>query len=222
MSCIERTTPSSVLARCVRGDGNLLEEYLTDNSKKMILNLKKLNTIYKIIVEAYYRITQTEDNEYNTLSSLDQVISDFEYMKQEFSLTTSKEESGTLDINYMLNELNKYTLKGMANEPVCDATTYDLWSLRAEAGPTAQIDQEGNNDNIQYRSIESPGTYSYTGDCLTGFNKYKTILDNYKTENNNLLDHILTDTGVGLTILEQQFKTDFEDNLRPTINSIKK
>ena len=71
----------------------------------------------------------------------------------------------------------------MANEPVCDATTYDLWSLRAEAGPTAEIDQEGNNDNIQYRSIESPGTYSYTGDCLTGFNKYKTILDNYKTEN---------------------------------------
>ena len=109
---IERTTPSSVLTRCVRGDGNLLEEYLNDNSKKMILNLQKLNTIYKKIVKAYYRITPTEDNEYNTLSSLDQVILDFEYMQQEFSLTTSKEESGTLDINYMLNELNKYTLKG--------------------------------------------------------------------------------------------------------------
>ena len=222
---IERTTPSSVLTRCVRGDGNLLEEYLNDNSKKMILNLQKLNTIYKKIVEAYYRITPTEDNEYNTLSSLDQVILDFEYMQQEFSLTTSKEESGTLDINYMLNELNKYTLKGMANEPVCDVTTFDLWSLREESGPTAQIDQEGNNDNIKYKSIENPGTIppsDYTGDCLDGFNKYYYILVDYKTENNDLLGDMLTYTGVGLTDIKQNFKTEFEDNLRSVINDIKK
>ena len=222
---IERTTPSSVLTRCVRGDGNLLEEYLNDNSKKMILNLQKLNTIYKKIVEAYYRITPTEDNEYNTLSSLDQVILDFKYMQQEFSLTTSKEESGTLDINYMLNELNKYTLKGMANEPVCDVTTFHLWSLREESGPTAQIDQEGNNDNIQYKSIENPGTIppsDYTGDCLNGFNKYYNILNYYKTENNGRLGHMLTDTGVGLTDIKQNFKTEFEDNLRSVINDIKK
>ena len=222
---IERTTPSSVLTRCVRGDGNLLEEYLNDNSKKMILNLQKLNTIYKKIVEAYYRITPTEDNEYNTLSSLDQVILDFKYMQQEFSLTTSKEESGTLDINYMLNELNKYTLKGMANEPVCDVTTFDLWSLREESGPTAQIDQEGNNDNIKYKSIENPGTIppsDYTGDCLDGFNKYYYILVDYKTENNDLLGDMLTYTGVGLTDIKQNFKTEFEDNLRSVINDIKK
>ena len=222
---IERTTPSSVLTRCVRGDGNLLEEYLNDNSKKMILNLQKLNTIYKKIVEAYYRITPTEDNEYNTLSSLDQVILDFKYMQQEFSLTTSKEESGTLDINYMLNELNKYTLKGMANEPVCDVTTFDLWSLREESGPTAQIDQEGNNDNIKYKSIENPGTIppsDYTGDCLDGFNKYYYILVDYKTENNDLLGDMLTYTGVGLTDIKQNFKTEFEDNLRSIINDIKK
>ena len=222
---IERTTPSSVLTRCVRGDGNLLEEYLNDNSKKMILNLQKLNTIYKKIVEAYYRITPTEDNEYNTLSSLDQVILDFEYMQQEFSLTTSKEESGTLDINYMLNELNKYTLKGMANEPVCDVTTFDLWSLREESGPTAQIDQEGNNDNIKYKSIENPGTIppsDYTGDCLDGFNKYYYILVDYKTQNNGLLGDMLTYTGVGLTDIKQNFKTEFEDNLRSIINDIKK
>ena len=222
---IERTTPSSVLTRCVRGDGNLLEEYLNDNSKKMILNLQKLNTIYKKIVKAYYRITPTEDNEYNTLSSLDQVILDFEYMQQEFSLTTSKEESGTLDINYMLNELNKYTLKGMANEPVCDVTTFDLWSLREESGPTAQIDQEGNNDNIKYKSIENPGTIppsDYTGDCLDGFNKYYYILVDYKTENNDLLGDMLTYTGVGLTDIKQNFKTEFEDNLRSIINDIKK
>ena len=219
---IERTTPSSVLTRCVRGDGNLLEEYLNDNSKKMILNLQKLNTIYKKIVEAYYRITPTEDNEYNTLSSLDQVILDFEYMQQEFSLTTSKEESGTLDINYMLNELNKYTLKGMANEPVCDVTTFDLWSLREESGPTAQIDQEGNNDNIQYKSIENPGTIPYTGDCSTGFNKYYNILNQYKTKNNVLLGRMLTNTGVGLTDIKQNFKTEFEDNIRSVVNDIKK
>ena len=225
---IQRTTPSSVLSRCVRGDGNLLEEYLTDNAKKIILDLKKLNTIYPKIVEAYYRITTREDNEYNTLSSLDQVILDFTYMKDEFSLTTSIEESGTGDINYMLNELNKYTLTGMANEPVCDTTTYDLWSLRAEAGPTAQIDQEENINEITYKSIEidNPDTNPsdpYTGTCKTGFQKYYDALIAYKTANANLLQQMLDNTGtpLGLKQMKLNFDQNFKDNIRATMISLK-
>ena len=217
---IQRTTPSSVLTRCVRGDGNLLEEYLTDNAKKIILDLKKLNTIYPKIVEAYYRITTREDNEYNTLSALDQVILDFTYMKSEFSLTTSKEESGTGDINYMLNELNKYTLTGMANELVCDTTTYDLWSLRAEAGPTAQIDQEENINEITYKSIDNPGTNPdnrYGGTCKTGFLKYYKALKSYETANDNLLQLMLSNTGIPYGLL--QMKQDFDQNFKVHIKS---
>ena len=223
---IQRTTPSSVLTRCVRGDGNLLEEYLTDNAKKIILDLKKLNTIYPKIVEAYYRITTREDNEYNTLSSLDQVILDFNYMKDEFSLTTSKEESGTGDINYMLNELNKYTLTGMANEPVCDTTTYDLWSLRAEAGPTAQIDQEENINEITYKSIDNPDTNPddpYTGTCKTGFLKYFNTLKRYETENDVLLQKMLDNpvAPFDLKRMKDDFDQNFKDHIRATMISLK-
>ena len=223
---IERTTPSSILTRCIRGDGNLLEEYLTDNAKKMILNLKKLNTIYTKIVEAYYRIVTNEDNEYNTLSSLDQVILDFTYMKEEFSLTTSKEESGTGDINYMLNELNKYTLTGMANEPVCDSTTYHLWSLRDEAGPFAQIDQEENTNEIVYKSIATPGSNpenSYSGTCKTGFKKYYDALNAYRSANTDLLNEILDNSGapLGLKEIKNHFDQNFKDIIKGTITSIK-
>ena len=95
---IPRTTDSSVLARCVRGDGNLLEEYLTDRAKRDILNLKQINTIYLKILESFNRITSSDLNEYNTLSTLKKTIQDFDFMKEEFSLTTSRSESGSGDI----------------------------------------------------------------------------------------------------------------------------
>ena len=88
----------------------------------------------------------TENNEknvYNTLNSLDQVISDFEFMKEEFSLTTSKEEHAEKDITYILNELNRYTFAGMKYQKTsCDSPkspTYDIWTLRQNTHPTVQI-----------------------------------------------------------------------------------
>ena len=223
---IERTTPSSVLTRCVRGDGNLLDEYLTDNAKKIILNLQKLNTIYLKIVDAYYKIATNDDNEYNILSSLAQVIQEFTFMKEEFSLTTSKEECGSGDINYMLNELNKYTLSGMANEPLCETTTYHLWSLRDNSGPTVQIDQEENTEQIVYKSINNPGTNpenDYSGDCKTGFEKYYNILRRYKGVNEDLLDKLLNGDGttVGLTKMKQDFEDAFSEHFKSVITLIK-
>ena len=43
---ISRTTPSSVLTRCIRGDRNLLDEYLND-ARKTINSLKKKFYIYR-------------------------------------------------------------------------------------------------------------------------------------------------------------------------------
>ena len=223
---IPRTTDSSVLARCVRGDGNLLEEYLTDRARRDILNLKQINTIYLKILESFNRITSSDPNEYNTLSSLKQTIQDFEFMKEEFSLTTSRSESGTGDISYMLNELNKYTLKGMAS--VCSPTTYDLWTLREESGQTVQINPNDNSNlGITYNSINSVSstfTRPYTGTCLTGFNKYFNALKTYYDRNELLLDHLLDDvTGsfTGLRQMESDFNTDFMGVMPGILSSIK-
>ena len=208
---IPRTTDSSVLTRCVRGDGYLLEEYLTDKANAHILSLKKINSIYLKIVESYKRITSEQDNEYNTLSSLDQVIEDFSFMKSEFSLTTSREEAGTGDINYMLNQLNKYTLKGMTAEPPCEVTTYDLWSLRPNSGQIVQINEEDNVDQVefQYKSIiksiednETPENL-YPAGCKNGFLTYYNALKAYYQQNQDKLDLILNDL--------ESMKTAFED-----------
>ena len=228
---IPRTTDSSVLARCVRGDGNLLEEYLTDRARRDILNLKQINTIYLKFVESYNRITSTDDNEYNTLSTLKKTIQDFEFMKEELSLTTSRSESGTGDISYILNELNKYTLKGMAS--VCSPNTYDLWTLREESGQTVQINPNDNaNQGINYRSIidaiNNGYSTSYTGDCLSGFTTYFGALSAYYTSNDVLLDKLLTGgTGpvgsfIGLDAMESAFQSNFIDNqMKPILTSIK-
>ena len=223
---IPRTTPSSVLTRCVRGDGNLLDEYLKDKGRKELLNLKKINTIYLKIIEAYNRITPEKNNEYNTLSSLDQVIEDFKFMKEEFSLTTSKEEAGTGDINYILNELNKHTLKGMGDETICDASTYHLWSLREASGPTVQIvPEEDSYEEIELEYIATnpifegtaAGPGSIYGDCQTGFDQYFGALATYYGENKRILDPLITK----LEEIKSIFDPSFINKMRPAINLIK-
>ena len=53
---ISRETDSSILTRCIRGDGNLLEEFSNENVRKSILTLKKINSIYTAIIDADKRI----------------------------------------------------------------------------------------------------------------------------------------------------------------------
>ena len=174
-------------------------------------------------MEAYNRINSADSNEYNTLSSLEQTIQDFTFMKDEFSLTTSKKESGIGDITYLLNELNKYTLKGMAS--VCNPTTYDLWSLRDESGQTVQINPSDNaNQEIVHKSIITDGpSASYSGDCSTGFQTYYTALTQYKTQNDAKLNKLLSNTGTykGLTEIKDDFVTNFFPKIKYSINLIK-
>ena len=237
---VPRTSGSSVLTRCIIGDGNLLDLYLTDNARKHILLLKKINTIYTKIIHAYNKIIIAKEhheiNEYSALSSLDEVIEEFELMKREFSLTTSKEEAGSADINYMLNELNKYTLSGMGYQTICDTSTYHLWSLRVNSGPTVQIDQEDNShQEIEYHSIESESTSSinYNGACALdegtnhfypnsnqGFRAYFTALTDYQSHNSLLLEDILAHSS-GFRQMKTYFQDDFINNLEEPINLIK-
>ena len=244
---IQRATPNSVLNRCVRGDGNLLEEYLTDNGRKIILNLKKINTIYLKIVDAYNKITSPERNEYNTLSSLEQLIDDFTLMQRDFSLTTSREECGTGDINYMLNELNRYTLSGMGYQTICETSTYHLYSLIQNEGVIAQIDQEQENYNgkeIEYKYIidqtrnpVSNPVNDYASACAldeetnhfystssNGVEKYFNALQKYYGQNQEILEKIIDKDKMnsvkGLTQMLEDF-TPFIGGMQEVITAIK-
>jgi len=234
---IPRTTVSSVLTRCIRGDGNLLDEYSTDDARKTILTLKKINSIYNAIIVEDKRMN-TENNEknvYNTLNSIDQVIKDFEFMIDEFSLTTSKKEHGENDITNMLNELNRYTLAGMKYQPICDndASTYDIWTLREKSSPTIQ--SINGKKIINLNIVPSPSvTYSsrYSGVCAlqnnpplstaqVGANNYISSLSAYYTANKNILSDA---TNPSLIPTLGNMKSDFDDfieHMKDTIKLIK-
>jgi len=231
---IPRTSVSSVLTRCIRGDGNLLDEYSNDDAKKVIFNLKKLNSIYAIIIDAYKRIypDNGEDNVYNTFNSIAQVIKDFQFMIDEFSLTTSKKEHGDLDITNMLNELNRYTFAGMKYQTICPTSTYVLWTLRKDANPTIQIQDKEKEIKSQSIIEDTFDATDYVDACPSDINiqdsaqHYYTSLHSYYGENKILLNKILYDiTGNGTTDGLSQIKADFESsfiqNMKGTIKIIK-
>ena len=236
---ITRTTSTSVLTRCIRGDGNLLDEYLDDDMRKTIKILKKINSIYIAVQDAYKRMYD-EKNVYNSFNSLEQVYEDFKLMKSEFSLTTSFKENGNGDISYMLNELNKYTMAGMKYQKTdCTGATYHIWTLKPNTSPFVQIEAE--DKTIEYFSIislpTSPPTSSfYASACdldnepkfrtaQIGFNQFQTALTNYHTENDALLYKIINgDTSrnhPGLQNMLADFTTNFINKMKISIEMIK-
>jgi len=232
---IPRTTDKSVMTRCIRGDGNLLDEYLSDNARKVILSLKKINTIYTAIIDAYKRMHSGE-NVYNTLNSIEQVIQDFKFMKDEFSLTTSKKEHGENDITSMLNELNRYTFAGMKYQPICedDASTYDVWTLRPLSSPTIQSVEGKEITNYNIITLTSTSiTSRYDGVCdlindppcstaKIGATNYINSLITYYNLNRGILDKMITETSkVRLNDMKTNFENNFIINMKETIKKIK-
>ena len=231
---IPRTTVSSVLTRCIRGDGNLLDEYSTDDARKTILTLKKINSIYTKIIDAYKRMHSSEDNVYNTLNSIDQVIQDFKFMNDEFSLTTSKKEHGENDITYMLNELNRYTFAGMKYQPICSTSTYDIWTLRENTSPTIQrVDGKDINHLNIIPSPDPTYTTRYTAACSLeknppianaqdGAKNYIDALKSYYTKNKDYLDETITTSMTSrLKTMKNNFELNFIDQMIITIKNIK-
>jgi len=233
---IPRTTDSSVLTRCIRGDGNLLDQYSSDNARKIIYNLKKLNSIYMAIIDAYKRMypDNGENNVYNTLNSIEEIIQEFKFMKDEFSLSTSKKEHGELDITYMLNELNRYTFAGMKYQTICQDATYDIWTLRQRANPTVQIQDKEKTINSRSVIQDNIGTSDYTTVCplqkdpsftsiQTAATKYHTSLKQYYTKNQELLDKILDGDSpvVGLSEIKNDFQSNFINQMKVSIKIIK-
>ena len=188
------------------------------------------------IIDANKRIhpENGENNVYNTLNSIEQIIQEFTFMKDEFSLTTSKKEHGELDITYMLNELNGYTFAGMKYQTICPAATYDIWTLRKDANPTVQI--QDNEKIIKARSViqDSIGASDYASVCplqkdpyftsiQTAATQYHTSLNQYNTGNQQILNKILNGDPpvVGLSQIKSDFQSDFINQMRDTIKIIK-
>ena len=88
------------LEKCLRGDGNLFDEFMNEEMKKIIEPLTMLYTIYTPVRNKKKKmhpdnpLMENENNEYNTFMKLEEIINNLENMKKDFIPTTSEESAG--------------------------------------------------------------------------------------------------------------------------------
>ena len=220
------------LARCLRGDGNLFDEFVDEDVKSIVDPLTKLYTLYTPVKTVFEKLNNPEQNEYNTLLALDKVIKEFKNMKDDFLLTTTKETSGDNDINTMLDELAKYTMAGRKYQIQCVSATYDIWTTNSNHCPKIQADNniitgeckyletyfrtDGPTDasemyNTACNLINNPpNTFSTVKEAVEA---YINSLYLYHNKNIQLIDNILNgvgiDTNEGFNQLYSNFQEEF-------------
>ena len=203
------------LTRCLRGDGDLFEEFVTDDVKTIVDPLTQLYGLYTPVKEVNSRINNnTGNNEYNSLIALDNFIEELEKMKEDFVLTTTKEIASNYDITTMLDELNKYTMAGRRYQQQCITATYDIWTTNEEHCTNVQADINIVTGQCKYLKNYDKDPPDATGaeaardlyksacslintndfpDVKTAVYNYILFFSKYRKANQDLIDKILED-----------------------------
>ena len=204
------------LTRCLRGDGDLFDEFVTEEVKSIVDPLTQLYGLYSSVKEVNNRINnETEKNEFNSLIALENIITDLEKMKEDFVLSTTKETSQSNDISTMLDELNKYTMAGRRYQQQCIKATYDIWTTNEEHCTSVQADlnivtfqckylkdyynsedyEEGATraKKIYETACSLINTYDFP-DVQSAVFAYIKFFSEYKDQNEQLINKILEDT----------------------------
>ena len=211
---------------CLRGDGDLLKVFLEEDSIEFTDSINTLFNMY-IPINNYIQLSEdTNKNDFNTLSSIDDLIEEYEDYKDDILLTTSYQEHGNLDMSIQLEELNKYTVYGRYYQDACATKIYDLYVSSKSKCPS----------NEQYTCIKiddlDVGSHRYDNACplvssrTHTFNSVKDAVVNlggeiksYKTQNSDILNNLITHESItgeewmGLKEL-QDFADDFKKRLR--------
>ena len=223
------------LTRCLRGDGNLFEEFVDENVKRIVDPLTQLYSLYSPVNEVNSRLDETENNEYNSLISLEETIEELEKMKEDFILSTTKETSNNNDISTMLDELNKYTMAGRRYQQQCVRATYDIWTTNEEHCTQVQADINIMTGQCKYlndyfkKSTNHETAAGFARDeyiwaCpLINTNDFSEVKEavysyikffyDYKQFNEDEIDKILEDPG-GLNSINNNFKTYFIEKVK--------
>jgi hypothetical protein len=231
------------LTRCLRGDGDLFDEFVTEEVKNIIEPLTQLYFLYTPTKKVNEKITNTERNEYSHLISIDTVIEELDAMKDDFLLSTTPETSNNNDISIMLDELTKYTMAGRRYQKQCAKATYDIWTTNSAHCPLVQAG--GNlisgqcqyiNDyitppNYQEGAISAARKYHEACELIdkssflnveSAVKKYIMTFAEYKGKNEDLINNLLDDSSIGLNLLKQRFEDNFIEKIKdimPTINN---
>ena len=122
---------------CLRGNGDLLMFVKDDDTKQYIDYMNRLFNMYYPI-EKYKALSQSdaEKNEFNTLSSIEDYETKLQTYIDDFSLATTYQDHGGLDMSTQLEELNKYTVYGKYYQEVCNNRIYDYFVSTKDKCPS--------------------------------------------------------------------------------------
>ena len=232
------------LTRCLRGDGDLFAEFVTDDVRAIVDPLTQLYRLYTPVKEVDSRINnQASLNEYNHLIALDDIIEELENMQDDFLLTTTQEISQNNDIGTMFDELNKYTMAGRRYQQRCVTATYDIWTTNEEHCTNVQADYNIITGQCKYLKDFYYDPPSKVGaatardlyktacslinsndftDVKTAVYNYVLFFSEYKYKNKNLIDQILDEQNIGTETIRglRDIKSDFQDNFIEKVKTV--
>ena len=216
------------LEKCLRGDGNLFQEFMNedDGMKLIIESLTSLFTLYTPVRTISEKVKLPENNRYNTFMKVEEIINNLKSMEEDFIPTTSKENSGSYNIQSLLDSLTSYTNNNAENnfQDGCLYPSYDTWTtvsnycpipglindrckILKEYYPTLDNNDICNNlapvSNADCKAKEISDSYNIQ-DCSdpTIKNKikdYSKTLLQYSIRNKNLIVSLLGNPGDAYT-----------------------
>ena len=171
------------LEKCLRGDGNLFQEFMNDDDgmKLIIESLTRLFTLYTPVRTISEKIKLPENNKYNTFMKVEEIINNLISMENDFIPTTSKESAGNYNIQSLLDSLTSYTNNNAENNfrEGCQNQAFDIWTTVSNHCPIPGL----INDRCKvlesyYPNAQSCDGSSYTNpiDC-----EVEKISNNYNT-----------------------------------------
>jgi hypothetical protein len=217
---------------CLRGDGDLLNVFLEEESSIQFTD--SINTLFNMYLPIKHYIELGEDsksNYYNSLSSIDDLIEEYENYQNDFLLTTSYQEHGNLDMTIELDELNKYTVYGRYYQDKCVHRIYDLYvptksKCPSNSGYTCIKISDLDASTTRYDSAcplvssKSP-TFNSVKEAVQ---KLGVELKNYESNNKDILTNLLVTTNPsdykGIKDLQNYYKNDFVTRHNAILTSI--
>ena len=207
---------------CLRGDGDLLKVFLEEDSIEFTDSINTLFNMY-IPINNYIQLSEdTNKNDFNTLSSIEDLIEEYEDYKDDILLTTSYQEHGNLDMSIQLEELNKYTVYGRYYQDACATKIYDLYVSSKSKCPSNEQYTCIKIDDLDVSSHRYDNACPLVSSRTHTFNSVKDAVVNlggeiksYKTQNSVILDKLIThpsttsEQWMGLNDLQDFYKREY-------------
>ena len=214
---------------CLRGNGDLLTMFVKDDDTKQYIDyMNRLFNMYYPI-EKYKALSQPniEKNEFNTLSSIEEYETKLQTYIDDFSLATTYQDHGGLDMSTQLEELNKYTVYGKYYQEVCNNRLYDYFVSTKDKCPSntdyncllitdiISINRYSSGRVCEVVTSKSP---SFTT-VQAAYTAFSDSIKDFKTQNDDIIKKILKEDTSGPSENIIELKAKYEACVRE-INTV--